>query len=89
MAAGSRHPEGLPEGVVALELDVTDLESSERFVATALDALGGLDILVNNAGLGLGRDPFWESERGGRGGRPRDECPRPASDDTPVPPPYP
>jgi 3-hydroxy acid dehydrogenase / malonic semialdehyde reductase len=61
VAAGSRHPDGLPQGVVALDLDVTDPASCERFVPAALDALGALDILVNNAGLGLGRDPFWES----------------------------
>src|SRR3954452_4727659 len=42
-------------------LDVRDLPSSERFVARALDELGGLDILVNNAGLSRGRDPVWES----------------------------
>jgi NADP-dependent 3-hydroxy acid dehydrogenase YdfG len=45
---------------ITLELDVTDQESCERFVASAVAELGGLDILVNNAGLGLGRDPFWE-----------------------------
>lgn len=42
-------------------LDVTDPESCRRFVAEALDALGGIDILVNNAGLSRGRDPVWES----------------------------
>ncbi len=42
-------------------LDVRDPESCERFVAAALDELGGLDILVNNAGLSRGRDPVWES----------------------------
>ena len=40
---------------VALELDVTDAESCERFVEAAVEALGGLDILFNNAGLALGR----------------------------------
>src|SRR6476660_8830503 len=42
-------------------LDVTDPESSARFVEAAVAALGGLDILVNNAGLSRGRDPVWES----------------------------
>jgi NADP-dependent 3-hydroxy acid dehydrogenase YdfG len=46
---------------VALELDVTDVASCERFVAEAVDRLGGLEILVNNAGLALGRVPFDES----------------------------
>jgi 3-hydroxy acid dehydrogenase/malonic semialdehyde reductase len=42
-------------------LDVTDTESSKRFVAAALAELGGLDILFNNAGLSRGRDPVWDS----------------------------
>jgi NADP-dependent 3-hydroxy acid dehydrogenase YdfG len=42
-------------------LDVTDPESSRRFVEAALAELGGLDILFNNAGLSRGRDPVWES----------------------------
>jgi 3-hydroxy acid dehydrogenase / malonic semialdehyde reductase len=64
VAAGARRKERLEElgeGVVALELDVTDPAGSERFVQEALEALGGLDIVVNNAGLALGRDPFWDS----------------------------
>jgi 3-hydroxy acid dehydrogenase / malonic semialdehyde reductase len=46
---------------VALELDVSDAAGCERFVAQAIEALGGLDILVNGAGLALGRDPFTDS----------------------------
>jgi NADP-dependent 3-hydroxy acid dehydrogenase YdfG len=58
VAGGARRVEQL-ETEVALELDVADPGSCERFVERALDALGGgLDILVNNAGLALGRDPF-------------------------------
>jgi NADP-dependent 3-hydroxy acid dehydrogenase YdfG len=60
VAGGSRHPDGL-ETEIALELDVTDPASCQRFVEQAVEKLGGLDILVNNAGLGLGRDPFDES----------------------------
>jgi NADP-dependent 3-hydroxy acid dehydrogenase YdfG len=60
VAGGSRRREQL-ETEIALELDVTDPASCERFVADAVDRLGGLDILVNNAGLGLGRDPFDKS----------------------------
>jgi 3-hydroxy acid dehydrogenase / malonic semialdehyde reductase len=60
VAAGARRTDRL-EADLALELDVRDPASSERFVESALQGLGGLDILVNNAGLGLGRDPFWES----------------------------
>ena len=64
VAAGARRTDrlgDLGEDVVALELDVTDPADSERFIAEALGALGGLDIIVNNAGLALGRDPFWKS----------------------------
>jgi 3-hydroxy acid dehydrogenase/malonic semialdehyde reductase len=57
VAGGARHVEQLETGI-ALELDVTDPASCERFVDDAIHELGGLDILVNNAGLGLGRDPF-------------------------------
>ncbi len=60
VAGGARRVDRL-ETDVALELDVTDPASCERFVATAAEQLGGLDILVNNAGLALGRDPFDDS----------------------------
>src|SRR4051812_35577471 len=56
VVGGARRVERL-ETEVALELDVTDVESCERFV----EAAGPADILVNAAGLGLGRDPFTES----------------------------
>ena len=64
VAAGARRVERiqeLPHDGVALELDVTDTESCDRFVAAAVGVLGGVDVLVNNAGLALGRNPFWES----------------------------
>ena len=57
VAGGARRRERL-ETEIALELDVTEPASCERFVAEAVAALGGLDVLVNNAGLALGRDPF-------------------------------
>ncbi len=57
VVGGARRTD-LLETEIALELDVTDPASSERFVEEAVGQLGGLDILVNNAGLGLGRDPF-------------------------------
>ena len=60
VAGGARRVERL-ETEVALELDVTDPASCERFVADAVEHLGGLDVLVNNAGLALGRVPFDES----------------------------
>jgi 3-hydroxy acid dehydrogenase / malonic semialdehyde reductase len=60
VAGGARRSDRL-ETEIALELDVTDPQSCERFVQQAVDQLAGLDILVNNAGLGLGRDPFDKS----------------------------
>jgi NADP-dependent 3-hydroxy acid dehydrogenase YdfG len=60
VAGGARRTDRL-ETDVALELDVTDPESCERFVAAVVEQLGGIDILVNNAGLALGRAPFDES----------------------------
>ena len=60
VAGGARRSE-LLETEVALELDVTEPASCERFAQQAVEELGGLDILVNNAGLGLGRDPFDKS----------------------------
>jgi len=60
VAGGARRVEAL-ETEVKLELDVRDPSSCERFVAAAVEELGGLDVLVHNAGLGLGRDPFEKS----------------------------
>jgi NADP-dependent 3-hydroxy acid dehydrogenase YdfG len=60
VAGGARRVERVL-GDVALALDVADPSSCERFVAEAIERLGGLDVLVNGAGLALGRDPFNES----------------------------
>jgi 3-hydroxy acid dehydrogenase / malonic semialdehyde reductase len=60
VAGGARRVERI-ESEIALELDVTDPASCSRFVAEAVERLGGLDVLVNNAGLALGRAPFDES----------------------------
>jgi 3-hydroxy acid dehydrogenase / malonic semialdehyde reductase len=60
VAGGARRVNRL-ETEIALELDVRDRESSERFVQEAVGRLGGIDILFNNAGLALGRYPFDES----------------------------
>jgi 3-hydroxy acid dehydrogenase / malonic semialdehyde reductase len=60
VAGGARRVDRL-ETEIALELDVRDRKSSERFVQEAVGQLGGIDILFNNAGLALGRYPFDES----------------------------
>jgi NAD(P)-dependent dehydrogenase (short-subunit alcohol dehydrogenase family) len=51
VAGGARRTDRL-ETEIALELDVTDPASCERFVEEAVRELGALDILVNNAGVG-------------------------------------
>jgi NADP-dependent 3-hydroxy acid dehydrogenase YdfG len=50
------------EGHVIGSLDVTDPESCESFVESAVSAFGRLDILVNNAGLALGRATILEAQ---------------------------
>jgi len=61
VAGGARRTERL-ETEIALPLDVMDPENCARFVAEAVERLGGaVDILFNNAGLALGRAPFTES----------------------------
>jgi NADP-dependent 3-hydroxy acid dehydrogenase YdfG len=61
VAGGARRTDRL-ETDIKLELDVRDPASAERFVADAVEQLGGgLNILFNNAGLALGRAPFTDS----------------------------
>jgi len=61
VVGGARRVERIKPPVTPLELDVTDLDSCERFVKAAIEELTGVDILVNAAGLALGRDLFDES----------------------------
>jgi 3-hydroxy acid dehydrogenase/malonic semialdehyde reductase len=60
VVGGARRVERL-ETQIALELDVTDRDSCERFVAPARRPPGGRDKHRNNAGLALGRAPVDES----------------------------
>lgn len=64
---GARRVDRLQEvarktGGEALELDVADLGSIERFVAAVGEKHGRIDLLVNNAGLARGLDPVAETE---------------------------
>ena len=61
VVGGARRVDRIAAPVTALELDVTDPESCERFVTSAAEELSGIDILVNAAGLAVGRDPFDDS----------------------------
>lgn len=62
MARGARvavldlHPEGAPDGALALRCDVAETASVEEAVAAAAAQLGGLDIVINNAGIGAQGD---------------------------------
>ena len=58
VVGGARRTDRIAPPVTPLELDVTDIQSCERFVTEAAEELSGIDILVNAAGLALGRDPF-------------------------------
>jgi serine 3-dehydrogenase len=61
VVGGARRADRIAAPVTALELDVTDTASCERFVTAAAEELSGIDILVNGAGLALGRDAFDDS----------------------------
>jgi 3-hydroxy acid dehydrogenase / malonic semialdehyde reductase len=58
VVGGARRTDRIAPPVTPLELDVTDVQSCERFVTEAAEELSGIDILFNAAGLALGRDPF-------------------------------
>ncbi|MGO1199531.1 MAG: SDR family NAD(P)-dependent oxidoreductase [Dermabacteraceae bacterium] len=50
------HPEGAPEGTLALRCDVADSASVEEAISSAAAQLGGVDIVINNAGIGAQGD---------------------------------
>ena len=61
LAEAQRTADELGAGTIALELNVTDPGSIERFLDATEQQLGPLDVLVNNAGImQLGR--FWEED---------------------------
>ncbi len=51
LAEAQRTADQLGAGTVALELNVTERESVERFVEQAEERLGPIDVFVNNAGI--------------------------------------
>ena len=61
LAEAQKAADQLGAGTIALELNVTDKGSIERFLDETEKQLGPLDVLVNNAGImQLGR--FWEED---------------------------
>ena len=61
LAEAQRTADQLGAGTIALELNVTDKDSVERFLDETEKQLGPVDVLVNNAGImQLGR--FWEED---------------------------
>jgi NADP-dependent 3-hydroxy acid dehydrogenase YdfG len=61
LAEARRAAEEIGSGVVALELNVTDRASFERFVEETEAKLGPLDVLVNNAGI-MPVGPFLDED---------------------------
>ena len=60
-AEAQKTADQLGAGTIALELNVTDKASIERFLDETENQLGPVDVLVNNAGImQLGR--FWEED---------------------------
>jgi NAD(P)-dependent dehydrogenase (short-subunit alcohol dehydrogenase family) len=57
----SREPAVLDLPHVGVTGDIADPAAVERFVAAAVDGLGGLDVLVNNAGIYEELDPLSAS----------------------------
>jgi len=61
LAEAQKTADQLGPGVIAVELNVTDKASIERFLDETEKQLGPIDVLVNNAGImQLGR--FWEED---------------------------
>ena len=61
LAEAQKAADQLGAGTIALELNVTDKDSIERFLDETEKQLGPIDVLVNNAGImQLGR--FWEED---------------------------
>ena len=46
-------PDALPDAVLAIRSDLTEVESSRRVIAEVIDRFGRLDVIVNNAGFAL------------------------------------
>jgi 3-oxoacyl-[acyl-carrier protein] reductase len=57
----SKQPAQVDAPHLAVTGDIADAEAVERFVAEAVNGLGGLDVLVNNAGIYHELDPLTAS----------------------------
>lgn len=54
--AADLDPTGVPDGSVAVAVDVSKANDVERLIATAVEASGRIDLLFNNAGIGSTAD---------------------------------
>ncbi|MEU3773490.1 SDR family oxidoreductase [Streptomyces sp. NPDC032472] len=55
-------PDGLPDGILGIEVDVTDDAQVESAVAAVIERFGRLDVVVNNAGIGAVGDVTGNSD---------------------------
>ncbi|RKR73516.1 SDR family NAD(P)-dependent oxidoreductase [Frondihabitans australicus] len=47
---------GAPDGVLAIECDITDSSAVDTAIERVAQELGGIDVLINNAGIGAAGD---------------------------------
>jgi 2-keto-3-deoxy-L-fuconate dehydrogenase len=52
VVGGDRDPAGVPDGCIAVEVDVSDEGSVDALVRLAVERTGRVDVLMNNAGIG-------------------------------------
>lgn len=62
VAALDLKPEGLPDGITGVQVDVTDDAGVRTAVETVVERFGRLDIVVNNAGIGAVGDVTSNSD---------------------------
>jgi NAD(P)-dependent dehydrogenase (short-subunit alcohol dehydrogenase family) len=57
VVAADLHPDAVPAGAVATQVDVSQAAQVEAMIALAVARTGRVDVLLNNAGIGSTADP--------------------------------